>query len=121
MFLTVVWFHPLKLMHGLNTLSFLDTKKNPAPTGEIDGCMMPDLKDSSIYFLISWDLTDFTNCLNVKVHLEGDLWDNRRVCEVVRIELVVCGILEQRYGKPGELSRYQFFLGLFIKNPRRDD
>ena len=35
-------------MQGLRLPSFLDTKKNPAVTGEEDGRMMPEATDSVI-------------------------------------------------------------------------
>jgi hypothetical protein len=50
LFLIVMLLSPLKSMHGRRDLSFLETKKNPAPTGEEEGLMMPAERDSLMYF-----------------------------------------------------------------------
>lgn len=41
LFLVVILFNPQKSIQGQSDLSFLSTKKNPAPAGEEDNLMIP--------------------------------------------------------------------------------
>lgn len=49
LFLIVMPFKPVKLMHGHRVLSF-STKKNLTPTGDEEGRMRPVAKESLMYF-----------------------------------------------------------------------
>ena len=49
LFFTVMLFRPRSSIQGHSERSFLLTKKNPAPTGDEDGRMIPAARDSPIY------------------------------------------------------------------------
>lgn len=38
-------------MHGLRDLSLFSTKKKPTPTGDVEEQIIPDARDTSMYFL----------------------------------------------------------------------
>lgn len=44
-------------MQGRKVLSFLETKNNPVPTGDVEGHIIPESKELSIYSTSSWPLS----------------------------------------------------------------
>lgn len=50
---TVILLSPQSSMHSLSDPSYLSTKKEPAPTGEAEGLIIPAARESWMYLSIA--------------------------------------------------------------------
>ena len=68
-------------MHGRRVLSFFSTKKNPAPAGEADGCLIPAARVLNVLIVL---------VLILHVHYRSNVWGHLEMSLFLKEKDIFC-------------------------------